>query len=453
MKRLFSDKWFRPLWKKIETVDYFQVSAVFSFWFFLAYLASSLAGFLGINSTYIRYITGHDAYIYTPFLFWCIGLGVLGLVLGYGLVRFILSYFARTRIFAVSQDNHYYLSRLGLALLFLGLISKLFRIFSGTYFHLNKNIEVTHASYAALIGLGEVFGILGLGIVWAVYYESVKNTTKKLWWHGLALAALAVEFLFGFFSLSKMAVLLPVFCFLFIRHYMFKKSFIYALASLALLQLVVFPVQSYLGTPGNIQSYQTYWKSRVVQKGIQGKIMPAADFVADGIFGRFDLSRTLGKIILKSKETNILPQGNLLKTFFISLGPPRLLWPQKPQINTGHNEFGRRFELLSPDDYTTSMAPGLLGDLYLNFGVWGIVLGTMIIGGLLGLLGYLFLVLKNSLYWLSAYATLIPYFLSIQEGWLGPGYAGLIKYIGIFIFLWLAVFRWLIKKIPSQKIV
>ena len=140
--------------------------------------------------------------------------------------------------------------------------------------------------------------------------------------------------------------------------------------------LVFFPIQSYIGTPSNIDSYKSYWASRNVQNTTSNTavsdittpstIIPIMDFISDGVFGRFDLSRTLGKIVLITNETGKFWNGKSLKNFFISLGPPRILWHSKPAVNTGHNEFGREFGIIAPNNYTTAVAPGLLGDWYLN---------------------------------------------------------------------------------------
>lgn len=50
-----------------------------------------------------------------------------------------------------------------------------------------------------------------------------------------------------------------------------------------------------------------------------------------------------------------------------------------PAIRNG-NEFGRMFGLIGPNDYNTGVALPLLGDLYLNFGHVGIILGMIILG-------------------------------------------------------------------------
>ncbi len=58
---------------------------------------------------------------------------------------------------------------------------------------------------------------------------------------------------------------------------------------------------------------------------------------------------------------------------------PRIIYRDKPQENVG-NTFGHRYNILSPDNWQTSINIPQIIELYGNFGVLGLVLGSLLIG-------------------------------------------------------------------------
>lgn len=58
---------------------------------------------------------------------------------------------------------------------------------------------------------------------------------------------------------------------------------------------------------------------------------------------------------------------------------PRFIYPQKHKENFGQI-FGHRYKLIGEDDEVTSVNPGQLVEMYVNFGLLGIVLGMFILG-------------------------------------------------------------------------
>lgn len=58
---------------------------------------------------------------------------------------------------------------------------------------------------------------------------------------------------------------------------------------------------------------------------------------------------------------------------------PRVLYPDKPQQTYGQ-QFGHRYDLLDPTDYTTSYNFEQLVEMYANFGVMGCLAGMALIG-------------------------------------------------------------------------
>jgi hypothetical protein len=58
---------------------------------------------------------------------------------------------------------------------------------------------------------------------------------------------------------------------------------------------------------------------------------------------------------------------------------PRALWPDKPYFETGR-DFGKLFRVVNVQDQVTSIAPTVVGELYWNFDLPGILAGMAIFG-------------------------------------------------------------------------
>ena len=63
----------------------------------------------------------------------------------------------------------------------------------------------------------------------------------------------------------------------------------------------------------------------------------------------------------------------------IGLFIPRFLWPDKPNISIGR-EFGATFRLKNAMDSETEISPSMVGELYWNFSIPGVVVGMWLLG-------------------------------------------------------------------------
>jgi hypothetical protein len=77
-------------------------------------------------------------------------------------------------------------------------------------------------------------------------------------------------------------------------------------------------------------------------------------------------------------------QGETYLPLFTSF-IPRFVFPGKPEERTG-NDFGRRYNYLSSNDFTTSFNLPWIVEMYANFGEVGVILGMPLVGMLLSLL-------------------------------------------------------------------
>lgn len=71
--------------------------------------------------------------------------------------------------------------------------------------------------------------------------------------------------------------------------------------------------------------------------------------------------------------------GDTLFLAPVGLMIPRFLWPEKPNISIGR-EFGATFHLTRALDTETEVAPTMVGELYWNFALPGVVIGMFILG-------------------------------------------------------------------------
>jgi hypothetical protein len=96
------------------------------------------------------------------------------------------------------------------------------------------------------------------------------------------------------------------------------------------------------------------------------------------IMSRASALVTFAKVVYLTPEYVPYWGGYTYRYLYTSI-IPRFLYPQKPVKILGQ-EFGHRYELLDPFDQTTSYNLPVLVEFYINFGVWGIIIGMLMIG-------------------------------------------------------------------------
>lgn len=100
----------------------------------------------------------------------------------------------------------------------------------------------------------------------------------------------------------------------------------------------------------------------------------AAGFEQTG--GRLDDLGPTAVIVRDTPRVSPFQEGRTLMLFFYSF-VPRVLWPHKPSINIGQwitDTYGPGPQVRS------ATGPSIIGDLYLNFGLWSVVGGVVIFG-------------------------------------------------------------------------
>jgi hypothetical protein len=167
-----------------------------------------------------------------------------------------------------------------------------------------------------------------------------------------------------------MAIIVPVVCYLILRNYLVRRLNWKFIPGLAAFTLVVFLVgYSYRGAkgPGDFAAGVAEYNDQ------KGSLFAT-------FFGRFYGTDSFMVVLDAADEGYPLQHGKTLADllyFYV----PRAFWPGKPESYS--MLFGREFLAATYDDGESFFTPSLPGELYLNFGVMGLLVGGLLTGQLL----------------------------------------------------------------------
>jgi hypothetical protein len=155
---------------------------------------------------------------------------------------------------------------------------------------------------------------------------------------------------------------------------------------------------------------------------------PLTAAAADGFvatFSRFSDVASLAEIVGRDPSHSSRAPGETL-TWTVESLVPRAILQSKADPGIFGNEFGRTYGLNNPNDYITSVAVTQPGELYMNFGVLGVLL-TLGVGGLYRAIGDYLVGRGNDPVALAIYATLAWPLLQSHEVILASGFVGVLK--------------------------
>ena len=426
--------------EKVKNFDYFELGNSFFLYYLLIFGGLPLAVFLNLPSKHIEYFIGQNISVINGWVFIYLLLGILFFILGYRsnlfssfakkflLLRRLASFFKREwdskKVFLVFGG-----------IFILNLFIKGLRIFGGGYFHLQKSQAFTSSSFYSLIGLMDWLGPIALAIAFAYYFYLLKiNDSRYIFWRLTAWLVFVFEFIFGFLSGGKFYAIVPIIIYLIIRHYVYKRSLIRVVIAGLLIFFVLMPALNFYNKP------LIFFHSYTTENKIKFKNLE--QFAIDSSLGRVNQSKSVFNIF---EKTDKFLYGKSLLNFFISLGPPRFIWKDKPIINASGNEFGRAYGIIKSDNYQTTVGPTIIGDWYMNFGVWGIIFGMLFFGSLYRFIFDLFIRKSdNSLSGAVIYAIFWIQIIKGTEDWIVPVWAGLVKLFVILLVIHFLLigFKW-----------
>lgn len=435
--------------EKLKNFDIFELGNSIVLYYILIYGIMPLAVFLHLPSKYVEYFISENIDILNWRAVIYLTIGLICFIIGYRFFSFKKSVQKEPVFLFLNQEWRPKRVVFVFTLLLIGnLFIKAIRIFEGGYFHLNQNPVFTNNPFYSIIGLLDWLGPIALSIAFIYYFYLLKNSNPRYKiWQIAAWLIFGFEFIYGFFSGSRFRVITLIIIYLIVKHYIYNRNFWRVAVAAILVIFILLPFQNFYKNPEIFfRGYTTIidHQSKITSKEIK-------KFVIDNSIGRISQIRIFTEIVSK---TNKFLYGETLKKFFISLGPPRFIWKNKPIISPDGNELGRRLGVLSPDDFQTSIAPGPVGDWYINFGLPGIIFGLFFMGIIFRLVYDFFIGRAGvSLSGLMIYSVFWIHFIKGLEDYIAPVWAGLVKIFVILLIIHFFLTKQFFKDLNYENII
>lgn len=347
--------------------------------------------------------------------------------------------------------NGYSLSinNLPMVLLILSIIgwsSRLLVLKLGLYLHVEAGQVASEivgfAKYAQYVHLSSLFPILVLILV---FFEWLK--TGKRSFQILSIILILLEIAYSLPSGSKEKIFMPLFLVL----VMYSLKHKLPLIPLVILSMVfvffLFPFSTIyrmnynLTGSADIQyALQQYFKLfGTFDKTILNNLLFS-------IFGeRLNYTYIVSVIVNNTPQIWDFTYGYTYILFFISI-IPRIFWPEKPDINFLANDFGRDYGLLYQRDYTTSVDMSWIGEMFINFGWYGVLVALGY--GLLYQVIFSYFTKGGKISSLSAIFFSFSIFYMIRGGMFAIQFGGLLK----LYFVAIIILSPFLKKIKSLEV-
>ncbi|OGI19106.1 MAG: hypothetical protein A3B68_07905 [Candidatus Melainabacteria bacterium RIFCSPHIGHO2_02_FULL_34_12] len=262
-----------------------------------------------------------------------------------------------------------------LILLFVGWISRIILFSAGAYYHTEVDVNpiITIPKFkliSQIIGNGSIFPIVALNLCFVEWMKK-KGINYLL----SSLVMLAVEILYALPSGSKERIVFPVLLIIFLYSLKSKLPVLPLSTGIFFFVFFVFPFVSiyrsiYLTGNINIDIPKTF---ALYQDLFGGFNLNVLNGILTNLFAeRLNYAHIVSVIVNYTPYVWDFKLGFTYLFFLISL-IPRIFWPGKPDISFYMNDFGRDYGFLHPSDFTTSIDMTWVGEMFINFGWFGIL--------------------------------------------------------------------------------
>lgn len=306
-----------------------------------------------------------------------------------------------------------------------GFIIKFVMVWGGAYHFLRqadfeKGAGFFAGEYGKYLGILTFLGnlsLIALAIA-AICYFSLKkigNNQYKIWGWLLA-GSFFVEFAYAFPQCTKEGILYPIIIYLIIKNYIQKTNYFQIFLIILGVFIILFPGSAFCRNNQIINVFTGYKiqeenrfvdenifiKNKtlapqvstttiaVVAKNSNSTSTPAIfnifsyiykklrlkDFIVESAITRLDQSRIPLAIF---EKTDHYLYGKTFSSFFTML-VPRIIWPNKPAIDFDGIKLAQNLNFSAPNDNKTSIYPTVVGEWYMNFGIWGLIFGMFVLG-------------------------------------------------------------------------
>ena len=360
------------------------------------------------------------------------------------IIVFILSKTPNVNNFAF---NIKYMPKVLITILILGWISRFVVIRMGLYYHATvENVPLVDLSgyklIAQYISIGFMMPVAALMLS---FIEWLKTNKKKYLF--LTLLLLIIEIIFAVPSGSKERVFFPIAVLLFIYSFKSKFPLLPILLSISFFVIFVFP---FIGIYRNI-----YLSGNIIEDlqntySVYKELFSNFNFsiiinVLRAIFAdRLNNLSVVGIIVGNTPQIWDFKYGYSYFMLFIAM-IPRIIWPDKPSISFYANDFGRNYGFISPYDYSTSIDMTWIGEMFINFGWYGMFVGFLY--GFLYQTIYSYFLRRGKLTNLSILLYTLSLYYMIRGGMFAIQFSGLVKVI----FLFLVILYTFTKRVDIKK--
>ena len=313
----------------------------------------------------------------------------------------------------------------------IGTVCKFLIITNNLYF------QVTRASRGELDGpfyaLIIFFETLPIYAVLAAFIYHLKTGSQK--WRIIFIVTFLMEFIYWLPTGRKEEVInliiFPIFIF-----YLIKRTFptLKFIVPVAVFLFFLFPLTKSFrdAIGGSIVSNQ-----QLSVSGITDIIAENATISSDGLIDDNDNYATIKRLgiveetaaIMKLTNKEGFLNGKAYSVFFAAF-IPRILWPEKPELNYG-KEFGHLIGFISSDDDITSTSISIPSEAYWNFQYFGVIILLIVFSAA----QYLFNNIASSPYQSASillYLLFLKTFLYLGSDFVSA-YTGVVKFFIIFL--------------------
>lgn len=335
-----------------------------------------------------------------------------------------------------------------IVLLVVGWISRIILFKSGNYYHAEVGYEAIKQLsgfqiYEQYFGIAALLPLIALSLIFIEWLKDRGNITYLLIW----LVFVIIEIVYALPTGSKERVFLPLAILLFIYSLKSKLPLVPLISITLFVILFLFPFITiyrniFLTGDAIVDLSRTYDLYRNLFKGFNKETLLGLLFSIAG--ERLNYALIVDVIVDNTPRIWDFKLGYSYFFFFIAL-IPRLIWENKPNISIFANDFGRDYGILYPTDYSTSIDVTWVGEMFLNFGWYGILVGFLY--GLFYQIGYSYFlrVKKPSMLSIILYAFSLYYM--VRGGMFTIQFAGLVK---IFIVVLVVLYPFL-RKIKQEQ--
>ncbi len=327
-----------------------------------------------IGQNYINALNNGILFVLLSFLFFLLGYYVFNYSnIVHKFLSNIINSLPKINQFEITKKNFFIFI---IFLIFISIISDLIIFKNGAYLFLKSGTSILAIKYSYLNVLLYYLSLINAMVICILFLKYLVNN-KKIFLL-FTLFFLMINFIYTIPTGSKTEILLPFFLLLIIYSIRKRTPIKIILFAVLISIFFVFPFSTiyrslhYGSIAVNIvkaSSKYLYLLSNFNMKTIQLLFFNA-------IALRINQMGVVTAIVKNTPRIWNFKMGSTYMQFFISL-IPRILWHSKPIIGVNGNMFGRNYGILRVNDHQTTVGITWIGEMFINFGWFGIIIAFL----------------------------------------------------------------------------